>query len=192
MKLSRRILPFTLLALLTLAARSAHAQDAVVNGSFESGFAPGWTNVDASGFSGVGTDSAFSASGSNYVFLGANPNPGTLSQTLVTVPGAFYTLAFSLANDSGVPPNFFQVLFDGNVILTLNDAASFGYTVLSFPDLQATTSATPLEFRYMHDDDFFRLDAVSATVPEPTSIALAVLGLLLLRRRKPTGHVSIA
>jgi hypothetical protein len=183
---------FCIAALLGVTGWSASANNIVVDPGFEASadglgphpFSPAWTDVDPSGNSGVGGDSAFAHSGNNYAFLGATPNMGSLSQNLATMTGTSYTLSFWLANDmtAGLPPtNSFEVFWNGIQIFTLTNAAVFDYTQFTFGNLVATGPSTALEFRYAHDNDFFRLDDVFVGVPESGSsvwLTLPVFALL--------------
>ena len=106
--LARKI--FCIAALLCAAAWNANAVNLVADPGFEAStdniggnpFSASWTNIDPSGFSGVGGDSAFAHSGNNYAFLGASPGFGSLSQNLSTVVGQSYTLSFWSINDQTV------------------------------------------------------------------------------------------
>ncbi len=165
--------------------------DQIVNGGFESGnFAP-WVLNDPSGFSNIGTDSAFAHSGTFHANLGAVGAIGTLTQTFSTIAGQQYNLSYWLANDSGVQPNSFAVFFNNVQIasLTITNSAVFDYTNFMATITASGTSST-LQFRYRHDDDFFRLDDVSVNpVPEPSAALFVlagagVLGLVQYRRRQ--------
>ncbi len=192
-------------ALLCTAVWSANAVNIVNDPGFEASadgpgphpFSAAWTVNDPSGFSGVGGDSAFAHSGTNYAFLGATPNTGSLSQSLGTVANSFYTLSFWLANDAtpGLgPTTAFAAFFNGVSVFALpGNSPVFGYTQFTISGLLATSGATTLEFRYRHDNDFFRLDDVSvsaAGVPESFSTiwlalpAFGALGLLHFSRTK--------
>ena len=156
-------------------------------------FSASWTNIDASGFSGVGGDSLFAHTGDNYAFLGAQPGFGSLSQGLSTVVGQSYTLSFWLANDvtssiNGVGGNSFRVLFGGVQVFALTNQSVFGYTQFTISNLVATSTTSALEFVYHHDNDFWRLDDISVDaqgVPEAFStiwLALPALGLVYFSR----------
>jgi hypothetical protein len=182
---------FCAATLLCTVAWNANA-NLVANPGFETGNFSGWTVNDPSGFTGVGNDAAFAHSGSHYAFLGATPNTGSLSQSLTTVAGTFYTLSFYLANDMtpGLgPTTAFEVFWNGASVLALpGNSPVFGYTNFTISGLVATGGATTLEFRYRHDNDFWRLDDCSVTVPESAStiwLALptfAALGLVYSRK----------
>ncbi len=198
--LARKI--FCIAALSCAALWSASAVNLVADPGFEaSGDGPGphpfsasWTNIDASGFSGVGGDSLFAHTGNNYAFLGASPGTGSLSQALTTVAGQSYTLSFWLANDvtssldGGVVGNSFRVLFGGVQVFALTNQSAFGYTQFTISNLVATGATSALEFVYNHDTDFWRLDDISVEaqgVPEAFStiwLALPALGLVYFSR----------
>jgi hypothetical protein len=186
MKSISRNLIFTALAsfipLVGGLATSANAQ--VVNGGFETGDFTGWTVVDPSGFTNVGNDPLFAHSGMYHANLGASPNVGTLTETFTTTPGQTYTFAFWLANDGaagGGEVNQFDALWNGTPVLTQTNVPVSLYTQYSF-SLVAPTASTTIEFDYRNDDDFFRLDDVSATlpVPEPSAMWLGLSGVALL------------
>ena len=188
-------------ALLCAAAWSAQAVNIVNNPGLETGNFSGWTVNDPSNFSGVGVNPAFAHSGNNYAFLGATPNVGSLSQSLGTTAGTSYSLSFWLANDitQGLPAfTSFEVFWNGASIFSLNTPAAFAYTQFSFSNLIATGAATTLEFRYRHDNDFWRLDDVSVSVPEsfstiwlalPAFGALGVLHFSRARARKSLARI---
>jgi hypothetical protein len=189
-------------ALLCTTVWSANAVNIVNNPGFETGDFTGWTVNDPSNFTGVGNDAAFAHSGTHYAFLGATPNTGSLSQSLATMAGQSYTLSFWLANDAtpGLgPTTAFAAFFNGVSVFALpGNSPVFGYTQFTISGLVATGAATTLEFRYRHDNDFFRLDDVSVSVPEAFSTiwlslpAFGALGLLHFSRartRKSLAHI---
>ena len=189
--LARKI--FCIAALLCAVAWSANA-NLVADPGFEDSadglgphpFSASWQNIDPSGFSNVGGDSAFAHSGNNYANLGATPGTGSLSQTLGTIVGQSYTLSFWLANDitAGLPSgNSFNVFFGGVNVFSLTNQAAFGYTQFTISGLVATSNHA-LEFVYNHNNDFWRLDDISVEaqgVPEAFStiwLALPAFGAL--------------
>ena len=203
---NRALLAGLMLSLVCLTT-SVRAQDAVVDGGFEAApppsnpmdplgpgpFSAAWTVVDPSGAqppgsegsnSNVGHDPLLAHSGTDHANLGATPNVGTLTQTLTTTPGQTYTLSFWLANDGGAgggEVNQFDALWNGTPVLTQTNVPVSLYTQYTFT-VVAPTASTTLEFDYRNDDDFFRLDDVSATVavPEPSLTWLVLAGLPLL------------
>lgn len=196
-------------ALLCAAAWSAQAVNIVADPGFEASadglgphpFSASWTSVDSSGFQGVGGDSAFAHSGVNYAFLGATGLIGSLSQSLSTVAGQSYNLSFWLGNDGGLPPNSFEVFWNGVSVFSLTNAAGFSYTQFGALNLVATGGSTVLEFRSRNDQDFWRLDDINVSaqgVPEAFSTiwlalpAFGALGLLHFSRgrtRKSLAHI---
>jgi hypothetical protein len=166
-------------------------------------FSASWTNVDPSGFSNVGGDSAFAHSGNNYANLGSTPGTGSLSQGLSTTIGQAYSLSFWLANDISPGPagNSFQVFFNGVSVFSLTNQAAFAYTQFSISGLVATGGTTQLQFVYNHNNDFWRLDDVNVSpsgVPEAFSTiwlalpAFGALGMLQFSRaraRKSLAHI---
>jgi hypothetical protein len=201
---------FCVAALLCAAAWNANAVNIVTDAGFEAStdniggnpFSASWTNIDPSGFSEVGGDSAFAHSGTNYAFLGASPGFGSLSQNLSTVVGQSYTLSFWLANDQtvGLPQsNSFRVLFGGVQVFSIANQAPFGYTQFTISGLVATGGLSSLEFVSNHDSDFWRLDDISVNaqgVPEGLStiwLALPAFGALgLVQFSRANGRKSLA
>ena len=165
-------------------APAASAQNLLVNGSFEDGFAS-WTLTPGT-FSFAGNDPFFAHSGNGFANLESTGSIASLSQTFNTVVGQTYTISFWVANDSGVAPNFFAAFFNGTQMgPVFNNAPVFGYTNVTFNAVANTTSST-LQFQFRHDDDFFRLDTVSV-IPEPSTYALmlsaaGVFGFVQYRR----------
>lgn len=178
------ILAATAAALYCVTAPTSSAQNLVTNGSFETGDFTGWTVTDTNPLTtnvGPQGGSTFAGAreGNNWANLGSNPATASLSQTFNTTAGESYTFSFSLANDITPPAggNFFEALFNGVSVLTVTNAAAFGYVDYQFSNLVATGSSSMIEFRYQHGDDFFRLDAVSV-VPEPSTVSLIVMSTL--------------
>jgi hypothetical protein len=181
---------------------TASAQNIVQDGGFENSPAPNfsaaWTLTPPAGpnagqqFSNVGTDPAFARSGNNHANLAPDVGSiGSLSQVLSTTTGTAYALSFWLANNSTVPVNFFQVYINGVLLatsaggnITSPPFANNGVYQQIFANFIAAGGSTTLEFRYRHDDDFWRLDDVSVTrAPEggaPLWLAIPILGGLCL------------
>jgi hypothetical protein len=183
-------------------AVSASAQNIVVDGGFEdtppgsSDFSAAWTLTPPRGtgpgqqFSNVGQSTAFARTGENYANLApAVGQEGSLSQVLSTTPGRSYNLSFFLANDSAEPVNFFRVIVNGAVIYdTASPPFRFdGVYVAATASFTATGSSTTLEFRYRHDDDFWRLDDVSVTAAAPVKF----LANISTRLRVMTGDNAL-
>jgi hypothetical protein len=161
----------------------------VRNGDFT-----GWTVTG----DGISIDSVFPATGNFDAAFGASsddPDPGILSQSIVTTPGTSYSLSFSLQDESGNPGNSFVISFGGYSATITGDAAAFSYTDESFlvPVGDITDISTTLSFQGINNDSDWNLDDVSVTqtsIPEPpmglmlTAAALLVFSLAKVRARR--------
>ncbi|MDQ2950075.1 MAG: hypothetical protein M3Y27_29750, partial [Acidobacteriota bacterium] len=85
--------------------------------------------------------------------------------------------------------NSFQVLFGSILVPTTAlmspaDVPADGlYHLFQFSNLVATGTSTALQFQFRHDQDFWRLDDISVTLPEggaPLWLAIPLLGGLCL------------
>jgi hypothetical protein len=188
-------------ALIGTIAATASAQNIVNDPGFEASadglgphpFSAAWTVNDPSGFSNVGGDGTPPAhSGVNYANLGAFGQIGTLSQTLSTTPGTFYTLSFWLANNSALPTNSFQAFLNGSLVFATTSppfTSAGNYVLITGAPVFVSGTSALLEFRYRHDDDFWRLDDINVSrAPEGGAtlwLALPVLaGLCLVQARR--------
>ena len=186
-------------AVLLLASVAVRA-DVVVNGGFETGNFTGWTQFGDTSFTGVVDSSATIPPNPSPVESGTwgasfGPlTPGGIFQTLPTLPGRFYTVTFGLQDEVDVfgqsTPNSFTFNWNGGAAeFALSNSAAFPYHNFSF-SLQATSAATDLRFTFANTPAFWDLDNVSASIPEPGSMALAGLAATLVaafhRRRRHT------
>lgn len=181
---------FCTAAAVALSLVTSSAQNLVTNGGFETGDFTGWTLVEPNGFSNVGGDPTFAHSGNFHANLAPDVGQtGSLSQVLSTTAGTAYVLTFWLANNTTVPTNFFQAYING-MLVTASTSPPFNSTGVYqqlFASFVATGASTTLEFRYRNDQDFWRLDDVSVSVPEGGAtlwVALPLFaGLCLLHAR---------
>ena len=177
------------------AGTTAHA-NLVTNGGFETGDFSGWTTAIDPQWDGVDTQSP--QAGTYEAFFG---NPGgisTISQTLATTPNATYLLTFWLmveADPNGVAaPNSFSFDWNGAPgAPALVNSGPFGYTEYQYL-LTANSALTTLAFNFSDTPAFMDFDSVSVTVPEPSSLALALgaLGAALAARRRSSAKSEAA
>ncbi len=184
MKRSTSFLAALLFAFLTAAASA----QVIVNGSFETGSFFGWVVTDPSNFTIVNTtpDPALAHSGNYTAYLGASPGQGSLFQSLSTTPGQTYQLSFWLASDRfNAVDNSFEVKWNGGSVLSLTNVPAPGttnpYMNFTIDNLTATGAVSTLEFVYVNNDDFFRLDDVALlAVPEMSATSFVLLGFVFL------------
>lgn len=171
------------IALSVCAGTGFAADNIAINGGFESGMAS-WTT---SGFLAEDYDYGIDSdahSGANAFYGGGVLTPGYLIQVLTTQIGKTYDVDVWLASD-GYLPNTFQVLADGNLLLSQADVMLQGYGVVG-TQFTATATQTELKFGLRNDAGFFHIDDVTvAVVPEPGTYALLLLGVgaIVLKRR---------
>ena len=176
---------------------SAHAQNIVFDGGFESvaqasnswsvyASIPGWTTTSGPGIE-VRNDVAGTAfEGHNFVELDSTAN-SAMSQSLTTVAGSLYTLSFEYSARAGLPAstNPISVYWNGALLGTAaldgtghadNVWNLYSYTV-------SGTGHDVLAFAAGGTSDSVggSLDAVSVSVvPEPSTVALMFAGLGLI------------
>jgi hypothetical protein len=175
----------------------------VANGDFETGNLNGWTV--SPGTADIGIDSTFPNNGNFDAFFG-NP-PGTLSQSLITVPGTDYVLSFAVFDEFSAFSDTFTVTFGGFSQTITGDQANPSYFTVGpvdVPGSDITAGNTNLSFTGLVDPlllippRLWHLDDVSVTpaaigVPEPSALVLlvsALIGLMAFalpgwRRRLP-------
>ena len=160
---------FVAIGLLFLGTAGRTSANLIVNGDFETGTFAGWTTTPAP----VGSDfgvgpvppahdtlgAIFSANGTDF---------DSISQTIVTTPGAFYDLSFFYrVDDPASPPhNGLRVLFNGVLVYENLDAIS-GFGTFTFTHLPATGSTTTVEFQGRNVAGSDYLDDVSVISESP-------------------------
>jgi len=191
-----------LAAVLIAAVGSAHAAEFLKNGSFETGDFSGWTLTDLSGYTTV-QPTAFSygaESGEFYVYAGPPSSaPGTLSQTFADTAGEKLDISGWAIGDTATEDGLGDVsyFFNGDS-LGSPDLSSGAYTQSTF-EVTATGSDT-FTIKFSNDSSYNGLDNFSitggvATIPEPTTWVLSLLGfaglgLIARRSRRPVVAAS--
>jgi hypothetical protein len=108
----------------------------------------------------------------SFTFVDGNPHSGDfalitgpvndlgfISQNLPTDPGMTYFLKFWLRTPT--PPNHFQVIWDGTLVMDTTDAsASCDYVQFEIDDLPAASTSTELVFGFYNPPDYFFFDDV--------------------------------
>jgi len=145
----------------------------VLNGGFETGDFTHWTLVGDTVigslyYNTVSVEANFPGivhSGFFGAFLGEFGYEATLSQTLPTVPGAYYLVSSWLNNPGTGTNQFFNILWNGTNYTGLTNPPAFGWTNLLFV-ARASTTNTVLTFAAENDPNYFGVDDVSVqTVP---------------------------
>jgi len=207
--LSIRILPrlrrpdMAALALLAVfACRPAHA-NLLVNGSFETGPAPGamlplaagstaisgWT-VTRAGIDYVGT-AWTAAQGARSIALNG-PGPGGISQTFASLPHALYTVRFYVTGDPGTLPNLktMRATAAGQTVDCTADITGHwewdpGWNPFMFT-FQAASTSTTLEFySTMSGTSGATLDSVTMVLASTAGVPLPGGGRVALEPVAP-------
>lgn len=162
----------------------------VTNPGFETGDFTGWTTFGNTSLLSVTNN--FPNTGVFYARFGQTGTPGGISQDLVTVPGAVYSISYFLRGDGTATTRTFDVQFGSTVLQSLVNPTAFSYTQFTFL-ATASSALTTLSFAGRNDPSFFRLDDISVdlvSAPEidPTSgtipFAWIGLGLALAQKRR--------
>lgn len=172
-------------ALVTSAAPALAVPNLVVNGSFELGDFPGWTQFGDTNFTGVVGGSFGCCSPSDGIYqavFGPSDGFGGISQT-ITTRASKYNVRFDLANDSGAG-NYVEF---GGVTL-LSNVPNQRY--VSYHFVVDVARNPVLKFGFFNPPAFYNLDNVSVTaaVPEAATWTMLIAGFGLvgaaMRRRQ--------
>ena len=143
----------------------------VVNGDFETGSLPPWTDTGDTSFTAVNNVNPHS--GSFSLQTGPTTSDGFIDQTVPTVAGTAYDVSFWLENDDTTGANSFGASFGSVTLVPEAVQSSFGYTLFTFNGVVPGANAD-LHFIFMNVPSYFYLDDVCVTVsggggsPTPT------------------------
>lgn len=176
----------------------AHAQNLVVDGSFESvkqapgtwnvyTALPGWTTTSGPGIEVRDQLAGKAFDGNNFVELDSTSN-SAMAQTLSTVAGQSYVLSFAYSARGGVPASStpISVSWDGTLVGTADlDGTHQSGNVWNIYSYTVTARGNDvLSFAAGGASDGYggSLDAVSvvAAVPEPSTVLLMLGGMVVI------------
>ena len=133
----------------------------VVNGGFETGSLPPWTDTGDTSFTGVGSP-AIPHSGSFALFSGPSSSDGFIDQTLPTVAGQAYDVTFWLQNVDASGNNRFGASLGSVTLVPEAVQLPFGYTLYTFTNVIPGANAD-LHFIFYNPPSYFYLDDVCVT-----------------------------
>ncbi len=190
MIIRKTLLASAALALVTsLGATGAQAVNLVTNGSFETGDLTGWTSTEGS-YNPFGTTYGSGMDGKYWHWLAGYERPVTTTQTIsgLTV-GTKYSVTFLMASEFTARDAVrLTVGGDPGVVFTApaygGGSAFWDTWVSQRYDFIASATSTLLQFDtiglnvtgYDVGVDKISLEALSGSVPEPTTWALMILG----------------
>jgi hypothetical protein len=169
----------------------------VVNGGFETGSLPPWTNTGDTSFTSVNTDNPHS--GSFSLETGPTSSDGFIDQTLPTVAGQAYDVTFWLENDDTSGDNRFGFSFGSVTLVQEATQSGFTYTQFTFTDVTPGANAD-LHFIFYNPPSYFHLDDVCVTpsggggtptpTPTPTATATATATATVSPTPTPTASAT--
>jgi hypothetical protein len=178
----------------TLFAAPAMAASVVTNGGFETGDFTGWNTTGNLGvYSNVGNAAVPTDWGTYRV---ASLGTTTLSQTLSTIAGTVYRIAYSIESDAG--PGTVAVNFGSATPNTGGTNTTTGRDDFATHFFFATaTSASTVLSVQLSNGSYFNLDNISVTaVPEAGTWAMLMIGFgaagVSLRTRRRSAKVAFA
>jgi hypothetical protein len=192
-----------ILSVLALASLQAYGRNLVLNGNFATGDFTDWTlsgNL-SNPYYGVSQSTSPPDTGipplgaAYYAYLGPDPPPTFLSQTITTTPGAEYTFSFYVSHSTydGVADAEFTASFGSDEVFDTIATPIPTWTLESYTVL-ATTPTILVQFSSVSPPGYYYLDDVSVTpytassgVPDVAStfglLGAALAGLSGLRRK---------
>jgi hypothetical protein len=123
-------------------------------------------------------------SGNSQAYFADLPsNATTISQTIVTITGEFYTISWAMAQDTASTTqygNAVSAMFGGQTIASLTDVPVEGYTVYTYTG-EAFSTSTTLSLTFGNSLGEFLVDDVSVVsqAPEPAAWKMALGGALV-------------
>ena len=162
----------------------------VVNGDFETGSLPPWTDTGDTSFTFVNNINPHS--GSFSLETGPTFDDGFIDQTLPTVAGTAYDVSFWLENDDDTGDNRFGASLGGITLVPEAVQSAFGYTLFTLTNVIPGANAD-LHFIFFNPPTYFYLDDVCVTpsgggtpTPTPTATATATARPTPTPRSAPT------
>ena len=146
-----------------------------VNGGFETGSLPPWTDTGDTSFTGVGSP-AVPHSGNFALYAGPTSSDGFVDQVLPTTAGQAYDVTFWLDNEDSSNTNRFGASFGSVTLVAEATQAGFPYTQYTFTNVVPGANAT-LHFIFYNPPSYFYLDDVCVSssgaggTPSPTPTA---------------------